>query len=140
MAYRVALVVLYNTEEFRGTTSDKKFKQLGDFSISSGGGTTTGDGVSKMIDWLECEAFKYEFSVRDCVPPLMNCLGMEDQSAMPYTPKLAHLVEKGSDDYNKPTVGRRWISKFRGQPRGNNTVDFHKRRYKTNLGTLGDLF
>lgn len=135
VAYKVALVILYNTEEFRGVGSDKDFKQLGDFSISRGGGTTTGDGISKMIDWLECEAFKYEYSIRECTDPLMNCLGLEDKDALPYRPKLAQIVEKGEFDPNKAIGGRRWITEPEAEPRGNNEIYFNKRKYKTNLGT-----
>lgn len=135
VAYKVALVILYNTEEFRGATSDKQFKQLGDFSISKGGDKTSSEGVSKMIDWLECEAFKYEFSVRECEDPALNCLGLTDNDALPYKPKLAQLVDKGVCDINKPTVGRRWITDFQGAPRGNNQIRVHGKNYKTNLGT-----
>jgi len=136
VTYKVSLIIMYNTEEFRGSTSDKVFKQLGDFSISKGGGSTGCEGVTKLIDWLECEAFKYEFSVRDCVAPLMNCLGLTDNNALPYTPKLAELAEKGVNTVNKPIGGRRWMSFNSGHPRGNNTlVNFYGRNYKTNLGT-----
>jgi len=135
VAYKVALIILYNTEEFRGTTGSKAFKQLGDFSVSKGGGSADSDGVSKMIDWLECEGFKYEYSVRECEDPLMNCLGLTDSGAMPYKPKLAQLVEKGQCDTNKPTVGRRWASDHYGAPRGNNEIQINGRKYKTNIGT-----
>lgn len=134
VAYKVALVILYNTEEFRGTTSGKEFKQLGDLSISKGEGSKD-VGISKMIDWLECEAFKYEYSVRECDNPVMNCLGLTDNDAMPYRPKLAEIVEKGKYDPNKLLAGRTWITEFEGEPRGNNEVLFNKRKYKTNLGT-----
>jgi hypothetical protein len=139
VAYKVALVILYNTDDFRGAASDKDFKQLGDFSISKGGGASNSGGISKMIDWLECEAFKYEYSVRECDVPAMNCLGLTDQDAMPYRPKLAALVEKGLSDVNKPFGGRRWITDFRGAPRGNNQVLSNNKNYKTNVGTR-DLY
>ena len=135
VAYKVALIILYNTEEFRGVSSDKDFKQLGDFSISKGGGSSSSDGLSKMIDWLECEAFKYEYSIRECTEPLMNCLGLKDIDAMPYKPKLPGLVEKGECDPNKVIAGRRWITSVDDEPRGNNEIFINKRKYKTNLGT-----
>ena len=136
VAYKAALIILYNSDDFKGSISDKDFKQLGDFSISRGGGSSsTGSGIDKMIDWLECEAFKFEFSVRECEDPALNCLGLTDQNALPYKPKLPGLVEKGECDVNKPTVGRRWATDFRGAPRGNNTVIVNKRKYKTNIGT-----
>jgi len=135
VAYKVALVILYNTEEFRGDTGGKQFKQLGDFSISKDSGGSNGTGVSKMIDWLECEAFKYEYSVRECSSPLMNCLGLEDQNAAPYRPKLAMVVEKGECDPNKAIIGRRWMTDSQGEPRGNNEIYINRRKYKTNLGT-----
>ena len=135
VAYRVALFILYNTEEFASTASDKDFKQLGDFSISKGGNSSKDGGLSKMIDWLECEAFKYEYSVRECRPPAMNCLGLTDNDALPYTPKLSHLTEKGLCDVNKPINGRRWVTDVHGAPRGNNDVYINRKKYKTNLGT-----
>jgi len=137
VTYKVALIILYNTEEFRGASSDKKFKQLGDFSISSGGGTSDSEGVSKMIDWLECEAFKYEFSVRTCESPAMNCLGLTDNSAVPYVQKVSELTNKGLLDVNRPVVGRRWASASNCPPRGNNTLYHAGRQYKTNVGGRG---
>lgn len=139
VAYKAALVILYNTEEFKGATGSKAFKQLGDFSISKGGGSADSDGVSKMIDWLECEGFKYEYSVRLCEDPLMNCLGLTSGDGIPYKPKLAQLVEKGGCDINKPVGGRRWATDVRGAPRGNNEIEINKRKYKTNIGTR-DLY
>jgi len=135
VTYKVALIILYNTEEFRGVSGAKDFKQLGDFSVSKGGASSDGDGVSKMIDWLECEAFKYEYSVRNCEAPLMNCLGLKDSDSLPYQPKLSELTERGYFDPNKPVIGRRWLSTRAGHPRGNNTVEIYRRNYKTNLGT-----
>lgn len=135
VAYKVALVILYNTEEFRSASSDKDFKQLGDFSVSRGGGSSSQDGLSKMIDWLECEAYKYEYSIRNCLPPAMDCLGLEDMDARPYTPKLAQLVEKGENDVNKFVEGRRWLTDYHGAPRGNNEAVINKKSFKTNLGT-----
>jgi len=137
VTYKVSLIIMYNTEEFRGVTGAKDFKQLGDLSISKGGSSSDGGGVGKMIEWLECEAFKYEFSVRTCELPAMNCLGLTDNSAMPYTPSLSQLTEKGLADSNKLTAGRQWISVNNRMPRGNNTLYINKRKYKTNLGTRG---
>lgn len=139
VAYKVALVVLYNTEEFKVSSSDKVFKQLGDFSVSKGGSNSSGEGLAKLVDWLECEAFKYEHAIRECGEPLMNCLGLTDNDAMPYEPKLAQLVEKGEYDPNRLVAGRRWIASVDNDPRGNNEVYINKRKYKTNLGTR-DLY
>ncbi len=140
VTYRVSLIILYNTEEFRGISGDKLFKQLGDFSVSKGGGSSSGtSGIDSMIDWLECEAFKYEFSIRNCTAPAMNCLGLEDNDAMPYFPRASKLVEKGLYDKNKPMVGRRWMTTVKGIPRGNNTIDYYNRRYHTNIGTTRDM-
>lgn len=136
VAYKTALVILYNTEEFRGATSDKEFKQLGDFSVSKGGGSSGTSGASKMIEWLECEAFKYEFSIRECTDPAINCLGLTDNDALPFKPSLAQLVEKGYCDPNKLLAGRRWITDTEGEPRGNNIIILNRRSYKTNLGSL----
>lgn len=143
VALKVALTVIYNTEEFRGSSSDKVFKQLGDFSVSrtgnSGGGEGTNSGLGRLIDSLECDAYKVEYSIRHCKPPLMDCLGMEDPSARCWEPKLAVLTEKGKCDVNKPVVGREWISSHSEVPRGTNTLYLLGKKYKTNAGTRTNL-
>ena len=136
ITYKVALIILYNTEEFRKSSSDKRFKQLGDFSISEGGSGSNGSGLSKMIDWLECEVYKYELSIRYCQPPAINCLGLKDDKAaqsLMYKPRPSELTNKGLKDPNRPLVGRRCITKMPGKPRGNNSVYLFGRKYKTNI-------
>ena len=135
VAYNVALIILYNSESFT-VASSKVFKQLGDFSVSKGGGASKDAGVGKLVSWLECEIFKYDYSVRNCTQPLSNCLGLTDPSAMPYEPKVPGLVERGYADPNKPIVGRRWKYTQRGAPSGQNNLILWGRKYKTNLGTF----
>jgi len=132
VTYKAALIILYNTEEFKQSGSGKLFKQLGDFSISTGGPPTDKAGLVKLIDWLECQAFKYEIAVRYCSQPAINCEGLTNTAAIPYTPKLPGIVERGLYDINKAYTGRRWVA-VRGEPRGNNTLFTFGKKYKTNL-------
>ena len=136
--YRSAIVTMYNTDEFKGSADGKIFKQLGDFSVSKGGESSKNAGLGKLINWLECEAFKFEFSVVTCSRPLMNCLGLTDNDAMPHAPSLPGLARRGELDPNSPLIGRRWISDFQETPRGNNRIIVHGRIFRTNIGTRRD--
>jgi len=136
--YKVALIILYNSDEFKGSSADKVFKQLGDFSVSKQGGSSENTGLNKLISWLECEIFKYEIAVRNCTVPAISCAGMDDPDTiadMSYSPSLAQVVERGAQDTNKPIAGRQWVSTIWGRPRGNNTLFYNNRKYRTNLGT-----
>jgi hypothetical protein len=122
VALKVAFTLITNTEDFIQAGEGKVFKQLGDLSISREKAGAVDAGLSKMLSHLECELFKYEFAVRNCMPPLMDCLGLTSLAARPYVPKLAELVDKGVLDPNKPLVGRRWKSDPSGDTSGNNRI------------------
>jgi hypothetical protein len=139
VTYRAALVILYNTEAYKEAGTGKIFKQLGDFSISTGGNPTDKGGLNKLVDWLECQAFKYEIAIRYCTDPALNCEGLTDTSKIPYISKLPGLVERGKYNINKPVPGREWYTTW-GEPKGTNTLYAFGKKYKTNLERLGSGF
>lgn len=132
VSLKVAFTLITNTEDFIEAGAGKIFKQLGDLSISKASSNSVNAGLAKMLSYLECELFKYEFAVRNCMPPLVDCLGLSDPDARVYVPKLAELVEKGVCDPNKPIVGRRWLTSNRGDTSGNSRVIAFGRMYGIN--------
>ncbi len=132
VAIKVALTVIANTDAFVVAGEGKVFKQLGDLSISRGEGMSVEAGLSRLMNSLECELFKYEHAVRNCLQPLVDCLGLTDLNARPYVPKLAELVDKGANDFNKPLGGRRWKTNLAGDTSGESRVVHFGKIYGVN--------
>jgi len=132
VALKVSHVLITNTEDFERAGNGKIFKQLGDMSVSKERATNTEAGIVKMLNHLECELYKYEHAVRNCLPPLMDCLGLSDWKARAYVPELAQLVERGVKDPNKPIVGRTWGYYDKGTLSADNEVIYRGRKYKVN--------
>ena len=141
VAYKAALVALLNSDQFINAGEGKIFKQLGDFSVSrGGGGGSTDAGIGKLAKWLECEIYKYEHAVRHCAPPLVDCLGLTDVDASlrDYTPLAAQLVDKGVGDPNKFVQGRRWLVDYQGDTSGNLKTFHRGRKYGINRNAGGN--
>lgn len=132
---KTALVILYNGKDFRSNLGGKLYKQLGDFSTSKE--SAMGPGFMKLLDWLNCEIFKYEHAIKFCVPPAISCEGLTNYKAMPYAPRQSEWVEKGSFDINKVIPGRDWITFQYGVTYGDNRLYMWGRKYGTNMNTLG---
>lgn len=132
VALKVALTAITNTDDFVSAGEGKVFKQLGDLSISREKGGVADAGMSKLLNNLECELYKYEHAVRTCMAPLMDCLGLDNPNARPYVPSLAELVDKGHCDPNKPIIGRRWKHQFGGDLSGNQRAIEFGRKYGIN--------
>lgn len=133
VTYRVSLIILYNSDDFKSSSAGKVFKQLGDLSVSRDNSGSSNTGIKNLIDWLECEAFKYEHAIRNCGLPALNCEGLTDTDKLPYTPTPAALVEKGQDDINKLIPGRRWISSQNYPPNVSSNIFLWGKKYKSNL-------
>jgi len=135
VTYKVSLIILYNTEDFKSSSQGKVFKQLGDFSVSrDNGGSNSGGGISTLAKWLECEAFKYEHAIRNCTTPSLNCEGLTNSDKLPYIPTMPGLVEKGENDINRLISGRRWISGNGYPPSVSSNLFLWGKKYKSNIG------
>ena len=135
VAYKTAYIALTNSDQFINAGEGKIFKQLGDFSVSRGGGGGSQDaGIGRLAEWLECEIYKYEHAIRFCTNPLTDCLGMTDAKASlrDYTPLAAELVNKGYCDPNKFAQGRRWLKDSGGDASGNLRTFYKGRKYGIN--------
>lgn len=132
--YKTLLVTLKNTDEYLSSGQGKVFKQLGDFSVSRDAGVSGMAGINRLLNWLECETYKYEFAVKNCTDPLMDCLGMSNATARrsDYVPKLPGLVEKGACDPNKFNEGRTWKYDPNGDNSGDSRVIQFGKKYGVN--------
>jgi len=134
VTYKVSLIALYNTDDFKSSSEGKVFKQLGDFSVSKdNGGSSGAGGLKDLIKWLECEAFKYEHAIRNCTTPSLNCEGLTNSDKIPYTPRPAFLVERGEEDLNKLVSGRRWLA-TNARPSVSSNIFLWGKKYKSNIG------
>lgn len=134
VTYRTAVVLVNNTDQFILAGEGKISKQLGDFTITKGGGASEEAGITKLLKWLECEIYKFEYAIKNCDEPLSSCLGLTDQNARKadYVPALPRLTMKGRCDPNKPVVGRRWMQMRHGDQSGNHNISHNGRKYKSN--------
>lgn len=104
VAYKTVIDLIYNSPIFLQDSGGKVYKKLGDFSISKETGMGGDDtAVGKMIERLECEAFKLEHSVFNCMPPLLTCENIKPGDL--YTPRRSELVTKGENVW-RPLMGR----------------------------------
>ena len=134
VTYKTLVIAISNTPSFIQTGEGKVFKQLGDFSVSRESGGSSTSGASELLEWLECEIFKYENAIRNCGAPLLDCLGLTDStvSTRDYTPKLPELTVRGACDPNKPIVGRQWLYHSKGDTTGNARLLQFGRKYGVN--------
>lgn len=132
--YSATLTLLTNTEMFIDTGGTKVFKQLGDFSVSREGGGAADAGINRLLNWLECELYKYGYAVKNCTPPLLDCLGMTDARARmrDYEPSIPGLTEKGKFDPHKFYEGRRWLVDKFGNTAGDGTLIASGKKYTIN--------
>jgi len=134
VTYSVSIIILHNTDEFKSASEGKIFKQLGDFSISRDNAGGNNSAIKELMEWLACEAFKYEHAIRSCSTPALNCEGLKNSKALPFEPKLAKLVEKGSEDINMLTPGRRWITDSSSPTGVRSNLFLWGKKYKSNIG------
>src|SRR5690606_11593967 len=106
-------------------------------SVSRDAGISDISGIARLLDWLECEIYKFEFAVKNCTAPLMDCLGMSNAVARrsDYVPKLTGLVEKGQNDPNKFDEGRTWLNYPGGDTSGDSRVVQFGKKYGINKKT-----
>jgi len=109
VSLKAAITAIYNSDDFKGLAG-RTLKKLGDFTIEREVSSSSNIGVGATLETLECELFKYEFAIRKCSDPAINCLGLESNENMPYLPQASRLVEKGRLDVNKPLKGREWFT------------------------------
>ena len=104
VAYKTILDLLYNSDNFAKSGSGKSSKKLGDFSISGESSTAGSEGpMGKMISKIECEIFKLNPAILNCMPELLSCENKTDLDL--YVPKKSQLVIKGGN-VPRPLMGR----------------------------------
>lgn len=133
---KVALDVLFNTNLYLGESGGKVYKKLGDFSISKDSSTDTGGPVKGMIDKLECEIFKLEVAVKNCMDPLISCEGMENINTLAARRQASAGVIKGQFDPNRPLFGRGFIADA-AYPAMRGFLKDYRRKKQTNRGYFG---
>ena len=126
---RVAIDILYNSKIYLGESGGKAYKKLGDFAISRDTSSDSGGPVKRMIDKLECDAFKFSIAVKHCAEPLLTCKDIDNYSLHKKT--AAQSVIKGEQDLNRPTFGRSF-SLTGKDPAMRKWVQVYRRKYQTN--------
>lgn len=103
VAYNVALEAVMNSELHLGSSGQKVYKKLGDFSISKDG-SKGGSSTGSIIEKLKCEILKLSVSVKFCREPLTSCdKGVSDMDLRQGL--AAQLVVKG-ESLPRPGFGR----------------------------------
>lgn len=104
VTYNAALEAVMNSEIHLGSSGQKVYKKLGDFSISKDGKGTGTTPTKGMLDKLECEILKLSVAVKFCKEPLTSCdKGVVDNDLR--NGLAAQLVVKG-ECLPRPGFGR----------------------------------
>lgn len=105
---QTCLTMFDNLPAFSGAHLPGVTKTLGDFSITKTPPLTRTSIFGDTVEKIECELYKLEPAVRDCMKPLMDCLGLKDVNARYWIPVGSDNIIKGLRDPNYPAIGRRW--------------------------------
>lgn len=135
VSLKVATDVLYNSNLYLGESGGKVYKKLGDFSISKDSDTDAGGPVKGMLDKLNCEIFKLEVAVKNCMDPLLTCEGMDIQAYAGRRQASAGVI-KGQHDPNRPMFGRGFVADA-AYPAMRGFLKDYRRKKQTNRGYFG---
>jgi hypothetical protein len=102
------LSLLDNHPAFSGAHLPGISKTLGDFQISKTPPNTRTSLFGDLVERFQCDLYKLEPAVRDCVNPVPDCLGLKDVNARYLVPLLPQDIIRGQNDPNYPAIGRRW--------------------------------
>ena len=129
-AFKTVLDLIYNAPLFLQESNGKVYKKLGDFAISKEAGKS-GDSsaAGKMIERVECEIFKLNHAVFNCLQPLLTCENVSLDDI--YTPRRSEMVTKGENVW-RPLMGRGLSQVRSGNPLLNSFLINQGRLVRTN--------